>query len=68
MSVCRSKVLSQEWGLDLSYFHLINTQDLSEIINRFIKNWSKRAIKRKGFNRLPRAQRAIDSIKSNASP
>ena len=31
------KVLTQEWGLDLSYFHLINTQDLSEIINRFIK-------------------------------
>jgi AraC family transcriptional regulator len=32
-----SKVLTQEWGLDLSYFHLINTQDLSEIINRFIR-------------------------------
>ncbi|MFT5771926.1 MAG: AraC family transcriptional regulator, partial [Algoriphagus sp.] len=31
------KVLTNEWGLDLSYFHLINTQDLSEIINRFIK-------------------------------
>lgn len=31
------KVLTQEWGLDLSYFHLINTQDLSEIINLFIK-------------------------------
>ena len=31
------KVLTHEWGLDLSYFHLINTQDLSEIINRFIK-------------------------------
>lgn len=31
------KVLTQEWGLDLSYFHLINTQDLSEIINRFIR-------------------------------
>lgn len=29
--------LTKEWGLDLSYFHLINTQDLSEIINRFIK-------------------------------
>ncbi|AMQ56326.1 AraC family transcriptional regulator [Algoriphagus sanaruensis] len=32
-----SRVLTQEWGLDLSYFHLINTQDLSEIINRFIR-------------------------------
>lgn len=31
------KVLTQDWGLDLSYFHLINTQDLSEIINRFIR-------------------------------
>ncbi|WP_111672595.1 AraC family transcriptional regulator [Algoriphagus litoralis] len=31
------KVLTQEWGLDLTYFHLINTQDLSEIINRFIR-------------------------------
>lgn len=31
------KVLTQEWGLNLSYFHLINTQDLSEIINRFIR-------------------------------
>jgi transcriptional regulator GlxA family with amidase domain len=30
-------MLTQEWGLDLSCFHLINTQDLSEIINRFIK-------------------------------
>jgi AraC family transcriptional regulator len=32
-----SKVLTHEWGLDLSYFHLINTQDLSEIINRFVR-------------------------------
>jgi AraC family transcriptional regulator len=31
------KVLTSEWGLDLSYFHLINTKDLSEIINRFIR-------------------------------
>ena len=31
------KELTAEWGLDLSYFHLINTNDLSEIINRFIK-------------------------------
>lgn len=30
------KMLTQEWGFDLSNFHLINTQDLSEIINRFI--------------------------------
>ncbi|MDN3205802.1 AraC family transcriptional regulator [Algoriphagus sediminis] len=33
----QDKVLTEKWGLDLSYFHLINTQDLSEIINRFIK-------------------------------
>ncbi|MDO9553421.1 AraC family transcriptional regulator [Rhodonellum sp.] len=31
------KMLTEDWGLDLSCFHLINTQDLSEIINRFIK-------------------------------
>lgn len=31
------KELTKEWGLDLSYFHLINTKDLSEIINRFIR-------------------------------
>jgi AraC-like DNA-binding protein len=41
------KVLSQEWGLDLSYFHLINTQDLSEIINRFIKIGVKELSKEK---------------------
>ncbi|WP_291785557.1 AraC family transcriptional regulator [Cecembia sp.] len=32
-----NKELTNEWGLDLSYFHLINTKDLSEIINRFIR-------------------------------
>lgn len=32
-----NKMISKDWGLDLSYFHLINTQDLSEIINRFIR-------------------------------
>ncbi|MEN2282256.1 AraC family transcriptional regulator [Algoriphagus sp. SE2] len=31
------KMISKDWGLDLSYFHLINTKDLSEIINRFIR-------------------------------
>lgn len=31
------KELTAEWGLDLSHFHLINTKDLSEIINRFIR-------------------------------
>jgi len=31
------KMIEKEWGLDLSCFHLINTQDLSEIINRFIR-------------------------------
>ena len=42
-----SKVLTQEWGLDLSYFHLINTQDLSEIINRFIRIGVKERSKEK---------------------
>ncbi len=32
-----NKEFSKEWGLDLSCFHLINTQDLTEIINRFIR-------------------------------
>jgi AraC family transcriptional regulator len=32
-----NKEITNEWGLDLAYFHLINTQDLSEIINRFIR-------------------------------
>lgn len=41
------KVLTQEWGLDLAYFHLINTQDLSEIINRFIKIGVKERSKEK---------------------
>lgn len=31
------KMITKDWGLDLSHFHLINTQDLSEIINRFIR-------------------------------
>lgn len=31
------KMIEKDWGLDLSHFHLINTQDLSEIINRFIR-------------------------------
>lgn len=31
------RVLTREWGLDLTSFHLINTNELSEIINRFIK-------------------------------
>ncbi|WP_192346628.1 AraC family transcriptional regulator [Algoriphagus sp. Y33] len=31
------KMIKKDWGLDLNYFHLINTQDLSEIINRFIR-------------------------------
>lgn len=41
------KMLSQEWGLDLSNFHLINTQDLSEIINRFIRIGVKERSKEK---------------------
>jgi AraC-like DNA-binding protein len=31
------RMIPNEWGLDLTNFHLINTQDLSEIINRFIR-------------------------------
>ena len=31
------KMIEKDWGLDLGHFHLINTQDLSEIINRFIR-------------------------------
>ncbi|WP_439487644.1 AraC family transcriptional regulator [Algoriphagus sp.] len=31
------KMIRKDWGLDLNYFHLINTHDLSEIINRFIR-------------------------------
>lgn len=31
------RVLTEKWGLDLAYFHLINTHDLTDIINRFIR-------------------------------
>jgi len=31
------KLLTDHWGIDLSYFHLIHNADLTEIINRFIK-------------------------------
>ncbi|WP_158859249.1 AraC family transcriptional regulator [Lunatibacter salilacus] len=41
------KMLTEEWGLDLSNFHLINTQDLSEIINRFIRIGVKERSKEK---------------------
>lgn len=41
------KMLSEEWGLDLTNFHLINTQDLSEIINRFIRIGVKERSKEK---------------------
>lgn len=41
------RMLSKEWGLDLSNFHLINTQDLSEIINRFIRIGVKERSKEK---------------------
>ncbi|MHA7129930.1 AraC family transcriptional regulator [Algoriphagus namhaensis] len=41
------RVLTEKWGLDLSYFHLINTQDLSEIINRFIRIGVKERSKEK---------------------
>ncbi|WP_154857223.1 AraC family transcriptional regulator [Cyclobacterium xiamenense] len=30
------KIWQQEWGLDSNCFHLINTRDLSAVINRFI--------------------------------
>lgn len=42
-----AKELTREWGLDLSYFHLINTKDLSEIINRFIRIGVKERSKEK---------------------
>jgi AraC family transcriptional regulator len=42
-----NKELTKEWGLDLAYFHLINTQDLSEIINRFIRIGVKERSKEK---------------------
>lgn len=42
-----NKEVTKDWGLDLSYFHLINTQDLSEIINRFIKIGVKERSKEK---------------------
>lgn len=42
-----NKELTKEWGLDLSSFHLINTKDLSEIINRFIKIGVKERSKEK---------------------
>lgn len=42
-----NRELTKEWGLDLSYFHLINTQDLSDIINRFIKIGVKERSKEK---------------------
>ncbi len=44
---CQDRVLSEKWGLDLNYFHLINTQDLSEIINRFVKIGVKERSKEK---------------------
>jgi len=31
------KLLSDQWGIDLSYFHLSNNVELTEIINRFIR-------------------------------
>lgn len=41
------KEVTKDWGLDLSRFHLINTQDLSEIINRFIRIGVKERSKEK---------------------
>lgn len=31
------KLLTDQWGIDLSYFHLSNNAELTEIINRFIR-------------------------------
>ena len=31
------RILTDQWGIDLSYFHLNNNIELTEIINRFIK-------------------------------
>jgi AraC-like DNA-binding protein len=42
-----NKELTKEWGLDLSHSHLINTKDLSEIINRFIRIGIKERSKEK---------------------
>jgi AraC-like DNA-binding protein len=41
------KEWQKQWGLDLNYFHLINNQDLSEIINRFIRIGVKERSKEK---------------------
>ncbi|MGY6547023.1 helix-turn-helix domain-containing protein [Arthrospiribacter ruber] len=41
------KEITKEWGLDLTNFHLINTKDLSEIINRFIRIGVKERSKEK---------------------
>ncbi|MGY6557744.1 MAG: AraC family transcriptional regulator [Nitritalea sp.] len=41
------KMITQDWGLDLSYFHLSNNQELSEIINRFIRIGVKERSKEK---------------------
>jgi len=31
------KIITDQWGIDLSYFHLSNNVELTEIINRFIR-------------------------------
>lgn len=31
------KIVTDQWGIDLSYFHLSNNVELTEIINRFIR-------------------------------
>jgi AraC-like DNA-binding protein len=41
------KMISKEWSLNSNYFHLINTLDLAEIINRFIRIGVKDSSKEK---------------------
>lgn len=41
------RVLGSEWGIDLSYFHLVNNQELAETIHRFIRIGVKECSKEK---------------------
>ena len=41
------RFLGSDWGIDLSYFHLVNNQELSETIHRFIRIGIKECSKEK---------------------
>lgn len=41
------RVIGSEWGIDLSYFHLVNNQELAETIHRFIRIGVKECSKEK---------------------